>query len=172
MKEQFQLLAEYNALVNADMLKVLDGIPGEMVTRDVGSYYKSILGILNHIMMGDANWLSRLANHFPQLGFLKDSFSKVSVSSPSDAAAKDLNSFRTLRTELDAAIKRAIDAMDEAQFSTVLVFKNPKGIEQRKSVWMSLLHMFNHETHHRGQVSVMLDQLKVENDFSGLAWRF
>jgi uncharacterized damage-inducible protein DinB len=54
----------------------------------------------------------------------------------------------------------------------VLRYQDIRGKQQEKPAWRALLHFFNHQTHHRGQVSVLLDQMSVTNDFSNLIWKF
>jgi len=172
MKEQFMLLAEYNAQTNEDMIKVLATLKPDQLLEEMGSFYHSILSILNHIVGGDVNWLRRFTNHFPQLGFLSGRIDGVAPKAPGELRYHDLQSYRAVRFDLDVVIKLAMENLAEEEFHEVLVFKNLQGAEMRKTVWLGCLHMFNHETHHRGQVSLALDQMKVDNDYSGLAWRF
>jgi len=52
---------------------------------------------------------------------------------------------------------RFVDELEGSKLSSVIKYKNYKGEDQEQELWKTLLHWFNHQTHHRGQVSVLLD---------------
>jgi len=56
----------------------------------------------------------------------------------------------------------------ESDLEKIISFANAKGEMVNKNVGGSILHMFNHQTHHRGMISIYLDMMKIDNDFSGL----
>ncbi len=172
MKEQVQLLAEYNRRTNEEMEQVLRGVPAEALARDLGSYYHSIMGILGHVALSDVNWLRRFAAQFPALGFITPGLPEAEIRSMSDAGSVGLAGFTGLRATLDRLLAKTYETFREEELSAVLHFTDAKGVTQSKVIWLVALHHFNHATHHRGQVSVMLDQLKIDNDYSGLLWKF
>ncbi len=55
--------------------------------------------------------------------------------------------------------------------NSVINYKNYKGDDVEKEVWKILLQWFNHQTHHRGQISVLLDMIGENNDYSSLLAR-
>ena len=75
------------------------------------------------------------------------------------------------RKELDDVIILFANGMDESKLSSVLKYKNYKGEEIEKEVWKTLLHWFNHQTHHRGQISVLLDLIGIDHDYSSVVTR-
>jgi uncharacterized damage-inducible protein DinB len=79
---------------------------------------------------------------------------------------------KPIRTAVDEAIKQACDLLTEKQYTSILQYKNWDGKEMQKPVWLVLLHMFNHQTHNRGQIALILDQMAVDNDYSGIIGRF
>ena len=50
-------------------------------------------------------------------------------------------------------------------------YKNYKGEDIKKEVWKTLLHWFNHQTDHRGQISVLLDMIEIDHDYSSVVTR-
>ena len=58
MKELFGLLLKYNAQTNAEMIGILEKLSAEQVTGDARSFYGSVLGLLNHILVSDVMWLN------------------------------------------------------------------------------------------------------------------
>jgi uncharacterized damage-inducible protein DinB len=73
------------------------------------------------------------------------------------------------RKALDAVFTRFAEEVTPADLAKPLRFTNYQGVEQEKNFGGLVLHTFNHQTHHRGQVSLYLDILGKKNDFSGIA---
>ena len=61
-----------------------------------------------------------------------------------------------------------IDELAESELEKTISFANMKGETVSKNVGGSILHLFNHQTHHRGMISLYLDMMGIDNDFSGL----
>ncbi len=172
MKEIFLLLADYNSLTNREMIGILEKLPAEKLTQDAGSFYKSILGLVNHIMLSDLTWLERFARPWPELESVKKRLPAIKFQKLTDLVWNSLEACKAARLELDETIRRAFRTIEDGHYEEVLSYKNFRGEEQNKIAWRAFLHMFNHQTHHRGQVALLLDQFKVENDYSNLIWMF
>jgi uncharacterized damage-inducible protein DinB len=172
MKELFQLLAEYNAVTNLEMIGILEKLPPEKLAQGVGSFYGSILGLINHILVSDVIWLERFAQQFPELAFVKPRLPALKMQKWTDIVWNSLADYWTARRDLDDAIKLVFQAVSDGHYGAELSYQNIRGVEQRKIAWRAFLHFFNHQTHHRGQVAVLLDQFQLENDFSNLIWKF
>jgi uncharacterized damage-inducible protein DinB len=169
MKKIFTTFALYNRKANESMFAIFEKVPEENLSKDVGTFFKSTLGVAAHIVQSDANWLKRFGASFPAYasvsGGALDRFNEAAVKEATAAGSKKLFA---LRKDLDAVIERFAAELREEDFEKPLVFKNMKGEEQRKVFWPAILHMFNHATHHRGQIADILDRSGVSNDFSGL----
>ena len=70
IKDLLITLAKYNRITNSEMLEILKDLRPEKLTDDVNSYYKSIMGILNHLLLADINWLRALGNTIPELNYI------------------------------------------------------------------------------------------------------
>ena len=68
----------------------------------------------------------------------------------------------------DETISQLIGEIDENQLNSAVKYKNFKGDEVEGLLWKILLQWFNHQTHHRGQISVLLDMIDVKNDYSSM----
>ena len=172
MKELFQLLSKYNAQANAEMMGVLEKLPAEQITKDVHSFYGSILGLLNHILVSDVFGIKRFRKQFPELEPINPKLPTFRMEGWKDIIWPSLAVLKPLRTAVDEAIKQACDLLTEKQYASILQYKNWDGKEMEKPVWLVLLHMFNHQTHNRGQIAVLLDQMAVDNDYSGILNKF
>jgi uncharacterized damage-inducible protein DinB len=172
MKELFELLAEYNEKTNREVLAILGAQPPELASRPGGAYHGSILGVLNHVLQADVIWLERFAHQFPELGFLPPALPVFKLGSLKDVVWDSLPVFQPVREKVDGLLRRAVRELPPARYPEVLEYRNIKGEAQRKVIWRALLHVFNHQTHHRGQAAALLDRFGVDNDFSNLIWKF
>ncbi len=172
MKETFLLLADYNAKTNREMLEVLDKVPAGKLTEKNGLFFESIAGTLNHLLQADVLWLERFAANVPELADVASKLPAVKPKDPKGPAFADLPAFSKTRAAADEAIGEAMRLFPEGRYGSTLVYRNIKGEEQKKIAWQAVLHFFNHQTHHRGQVAAALDQIGVQNDFSNLIWKF
>lgn len=169
MKDALQLFAEYNGYANRAMHKVLQGVePPALLSEDRHSFYGSIIGLLNHVLVSDLVWLSRFKHHFPSIRALDHDRLPFTPESFSQILYEDLEQFREARIEIDELIAAFVDELQEETLASQFTYTNSKGVERTLDLGGSLLHMFNHETHHRGAVAQILDELDVENDYSNL----
>ncbi len=172
MKELFQLLSKYNAKANAEMIGTLGKLPAEQITRDVKSFYGSIIGLLNHILATDVLWLKRFRKSYPELAVINPKLPDFRMEGWKDIIWPSLAVLKPIRTAVDEATQQACDLLTEKQYASIIEYKNWDGKMLQKPLWLVLLQMFNHQTHNRGQIAVILDQMGVENDYSGILEKF
>jgi uncharacterized damage-inducible protein DinB len=172
MKEPFQLLSKYNAQTNAEMMGILEKLSPDQITKDVGSYYGSILGLLNHMLVADALWLKRFCKQFPALDAIKSKLPTFHMEGWKDIIWPSLADLKPVRSAVDEAIQQAFELLSEKDYGSIMEYKGWDGKDMRKTTWLVFLHFFNHQTHNRGQIAVILDQMAVENDYSGIVNKF
>ncbi len=172
MKELFQLLSQYNTKANEEMMGVLGKVPAEQLTKDVGSFYGSILGLLNHILVSDVFGIKRFFKQYPELEKTRDKLPTFRMEGWKDIVWPSLAVLKPIRTAVDEAIQQACELLTEKQYAEILHYKNWDGKEMQKPSWLVSLHMFNHQTHNRGQIALILDQMAVKNDYSGILEKF
>jgi uncharacterized damage-inducible protein DinB len=172
MKDQLQFLAEYNRKTNLELLAILEREDPAISFRQTGAYFKTILGTLSHILLSDIVWLGRLVSRDENLAATVGALPVVDPPEVIDRTWRDLAVFRAARQVADDCYAKLIRALPEDRLTEIIHYKNLKGEAQAKPWWIILLHLFNHATHHRGQVATLLDQAGVTNDFSGLAPKF
>ena len=172
IKELFELLVKYNKLTNQDMVKILEGLEPDKLTENLGSYYRSILGILNHYLLADIGWLRVLGTHISSLDFVAPLLERFPSGRPlpNQLHWATLDEYKSVRIEIDAIMERMIKSIPTTQYKDILKIEGRRGTSEY-IIWRILLHLFNHQTHHRGGVAVLLDQIKVENDYSNLLWK-
>jgi uncharacterized damage-inducible protein DinB len=150
------------------MFAILAQLPAERLAEDVGSYYKSILAILNHVYGSDCIWLSRMRPSRPGIAALQDPQLDHEPVWPTVDLFSDFAALRSAREKLDALMESLAGELSEVDLESVLDYRNSRGERHRYVFWQALMHMFNHGTHHRGQIAEILDQFGVSNDYSNL----
>lgn len=156
---QLALQARYNQWMNDKLYQAAARLPPEAITRNMGAFFGSLLGTLNHIVVADTLWLQRYRQHpagFAALQALQD----MAVPSALDGLLFDnLAALSTRRQLLDDVIIALCDALQDADLEHTLAYHNTRGVAQCKNFYALLLHFFNHQTHHRGQATTLLSQL-------------
>ena len=171
MKTQFQALARYNGSVNQSIIELLKPLEKEKVMMKTKAYYPSIFETLLHNLFGDLNWLKRLGGVFKESKALSNRMVSSDQKALRQEFEADYTKFFQYRKEADTVIVQFVNELDEAKLNSVIKYKNHKGEDQEQELWKPLLHWFNHQTHHRGQISVLLDMVGVDHDYSSLLTR-
>ncbi len=140
-------MARYNAWQNASLYAAADTLDEDARQADRGAFFGSIHGTLAHILWADTVWMARLSDWEAPDGGLSDS--------PSYGGRwPDLAGARHAADDRLAAwsdtLRLADIGGDLAWFSGAL------GADVARSRPLCIAHMFNHQTHHRGQVHAML----------------
>ncbi len=158
----FQYMANYNQRLNTQVYEAAEQLSSEELAKDMGAFFKSILGTLNHILVGDLFWLKRFAaiESFTTLQALKN-FPKPSKLN--QILFEDFQQLKQTRVQLDSLISEWLhtNACD-ADFQQNLTYKNSKGEASTRNFGELLHHLFNHQAHHRGQVSTLLNQKGID----------
>ncbi len=168
MKEYLSLLADYNAYVNREVYAIVAKIPAAERTKDVGSFHKSIFGVLAHIYGSDVGWLRRFKEYVGPFKALAIPELEGPPHQWGVPMFKDFESMHAKRPALDAVIKQFVAEIPEESLAKVFSYPNYLGQKRTIAFGQALLHFFNHQTHHRGAVSEILDEMKITNDYSGL----
>lgn len=145
--EHVRLMARYNIWQNGSLYAAADGL-GEAARRlDRGAFFGSIHGTLCHILWGDRIWMSRFAGwEKPAIGG-KDSPGLI----------QDWNDLKAARREMDARLLNWAEALQPAWLEGELEwFSGATNRTLSRPRWMLVAHLFNHQTHHRGQAHAML----------------
>ena len=144
-----QRMARYNRWQNENLYGVADTLSDAERRRDRGAFFGSIHATLNHLLWADRVWMSRLAATPRTDGGIPQSVSLYA----------DWNDLKRERGAFDAVVLDWADRLDTASLAGELTwYSGAIKAEVRKPKWLLVTHMFNHQTHHRGQVHCMLTQ--------------
>ncbi|MBA3506239.1 MAG: damage-inducible protein DinB [Betaproteobacteria bacterium] len=152
-------LTAYNRWMNERLYDCCAKLSEEERQRDVGAFFKSIHGTLNHLLLGDRVWLGR----FTRVPFV--------VKSLDQELYADFDELRMERDATDAAIAQWASSLSEDDLASELSYTSIVNPESRRCpLWFAVAHFFNHQTHHRGQVTTLLAQHGIDPGVTDLLW--
>ncbi len=142
-------MAAYNRWQNGSLYAAAGAISDSERKRQRGAFFGSIHGTLSHILWGDQLWLSRFTS-------TADSPPAVSAMAETAELHPDWDELVAARNVCNDAIAAWAENMDPAWLDGEMTWTSALGREFSQPKWLLATHMFNHQTHHRGQVHAML----------------
>ncbi len=144
----FERLSRYNAWANERLYDACGQLAEAELKAPRRAFFGSILATLNHILVGDRIWMSRLAG-----GTLVLPLNKILYG--------DFAPLRAARRQQDKLLIELVGGVAANRLDEKLRYQNTKGEAFATPYRLVLGHLFNHQTHHRGQVHDMLSQTAV-----------
>ncbi|PSJ61047.1 DinB family protein [Kumtagia ephedrae] len=148
MKQHFQMFAAYNRWANQRVYDAVAELTAEEFSRDTGAFFTSAMGTLNHLLATDRIWMKRFTGE-------GDAPARLDA-----ILHRDFAPLRKARIAEDDRIVGWIAGLGEEQFAgrfTYITATDVRTISQRLAP--ALAHLFNHQTHHRGQMHTILTGL-------------
>jgi len=161
-----RLLARYNTQANAEMNRILAALPDSDWEKDQGGYFSTLRSLTGHLYTADVVWLVRFTAHRPFRTVKGAPFDFPPSFSEPPFGGRD--EYLKLRPALDASLEAFAAELTDADLAADLSYRDSRGNASTKNLGGLVLHLFNHQTHHRGQISMLLDQAKVANDYSNI----
>jgi len=163
-KDIFVLFGKYNKTVNQKMNEVIKTLSKEEWDKNLGGFFKSVRGLCSHLYICDFNWLKRFS-HLRDFDLFKESFFAREPYSFKEILFADMNEYFTSRPVLDEKIIAFINEVTEKDLDSLLKYKDSEGDTYEKNFGGLVMHSLNHESFHRGMISLYLEMLGRENDF-------
>jgi uncharacterized damage-inducible protein DinB len=158
MKQQFLLMSKYNQWMNKSLFLNLKNMDEKELYGDRGAFWGSAYKTMSHVFTCDLIWLNRFANVQSSYNLSKILSQFPSPTSNTTHYFDTLSALSENRAKLDCVIIDWVSSITDTEFSTNLVYQNSSGTEFSESFASVLLHFFNHQTNHRGQVTTLLSQ--------------
>ena len=148
MKQHFNMYAAYNRWANDRVYAEAALLTQEARDRDMGAFFRTITGTLNHILVADRIWLKRFTGG-------GDAPTRLDA-----ILFTEFDQLTAAREKEDQRLQDWVESLDDDALAgriTYMTATDMRTISQRLAP--ALLHVFNHQTHHRGQVHAMLTAL-------------
>jgi uncharacterized damage-inducible protein DinB len=144
-----QRMARYNRWQNENLYGVADALSDDERRRECGAFFGSIHKTLNHLLWGDRAWMSRFTDVPKPQGGIAESV----------LLHPDWEKLKSERTDFDRIIVDWADTVDDSWLAADQTYHSAASKRQwTRPRWVLVTQMFNHQTHHRGQVHCMLTQ--------------
>ena len=151
-----QTMARYNRWMNDKLYAACERLDDGVRKADRGAFFTSIHGTLNHLLWGDQVWMQR----FTQGTALAKTFPKTAMGT---ILHEDWHALAAARQSMDADIELWAETVDagwlERDFSW---YSGITKSTRTRPAWLLVTHLFNHQTHHRGQVTTLLSQHGID----------
>ncbi len=147
------MMARYNAWQNDGLREMIPGIDRDELYRDRGAFFGSIMGTLNHLLWADTLWISRFDGGAGPTVPAKEHFEMTPT--PAVWAAERFR--MDARIRLWAESVSAIDLVGDLTWQAAIDKR-----EYSKPMGLCVVQLFNHQTHHRGQVHAMLTAMGLK----------
>ncbi|WP_298835739.1 DinB family protein [uncultured Roseobacter sp.] len=141
-------MARYNSWQNSQLIPLLESLPVKELTKNRGAFFGSLLETANHLLWGDTMWMSRFD---PSVEKPKADISGSAQIHPT------VGSWAAERFRMDGKIRYWADSLRQLDMTNELSFySSVLDRDVRAPLAPSIVHFFNHQTHHRGQIHAML----------------
>ncbi len=148
MEQHFRMFAAYNRWANERLYAAAADLEDDEYRRDMHAFFSSLHGTLNHLLVTDRIWLYRFTGE----GDAPKALDAI--------LCHELEDLKAARVKEDARILDWVNRLDHAAISgrfTYTTVSDMRTISQRLAP--ALAHLFNHQTHHRGQAHAILTAL-------------
>jgi uncharacterized damage-inducible protein DinB len=149
-KAHFRTMAAYNGWANRRLYEAAGALSQAELDAPRSGFFPSLMKTLNHIMVGDTVWMGRL-----------DGTGHPGVTALDQVLHRDFGSLRTARRAMDERIIAFVEDLADQRLAELLVYHTMAGGPMQTRIDQVLAHVFNHQTHHRGQAHAMLSSADV-----------
>lgn len=152
LRDYAMAMARYNRWMNGKLYDAAATLSDTQRKADRNAFFKSIHGTLNHLLLGDQAWMQRLSGQ------------PVTMTAPDQELFEDFDTLRAAREAMDQTLSdwaAGLDPFVEASRS----FTFTSVVYQRDITMpyvVAVMQVFNHQTHHRGQITTLLSQFGVD----------
>jgi uncharacterized damage-inducible protein DinB len=151
--EYARVMARYNRWMNDKLYAVAEKLTDAGRKEDRGAFFGSIHRTLNHLLLADRVWLGRFTGATLQDGEMGPG----GIRSLDQELYSDFEDLRRERRKTDDEIDAFVATLTDEKLIGNLRYLR-RGVVNEFPLWHAVTHVFNHQTHHRGQVTALLMQ--------------
>jgi uncharacterized damage-inducible protein DinB len=147
--QEMLTLYEYNAWADRRVLEAASALSKDQFTKPLGSSFSSIRDTIVHIYGVEWLWLERFQGRSP-------------AAIPNHREFDDIAKLKARWSEFEHILLDFARGLTQVDLDHVMEYKTMKFGVYNNPLWVSMLHLVNHGTYHRGQVTTMLRQLGAQ----------
>jgi uncharacterized damage-inducible protein DinB len=158
----FRMMAIYNQRMNQQLIGVCEQLSPEQLNQETHSFFSTVMCHWNHILFGDLIMLRRLTdNGVVEVDTLI--LQKLPIAkSVTDQFVNNLENLKSLRAVLDEVYVNITQAFTADCCTHIVKYTTTEGGVIERTVGEFFQHLFNHQTHHRGQLTCVLSQFGLD----------
>lgn len=158
----FRMMARYNQRMNQQLIAVCHQLSYQQMHQDTKAFFPTVMAHWNHILFGDLIMLQRLvASGLVNIDRVKLAELPI-AKAVDDTFVSSLQELETIRTLVDSIYLDITEAMSVASCDEIVRYTTTEGELIERKVGEFLQHIFNHQTHHRGQLTCLLSQFGLD----------
>jgi uncharacterized damage-inducible protein DinB len=170
LKEHVYLMADYNQWMNQKIFEVVGTLSPENLHEDKGAFFGSIFATLNHLVVADTLWLKRFSPLLEEIDAFQPIVTLATPKALDQFVTNNFNDLKDHRQLLDETLLEVASLLTDKQLLQTINYTNNKGVAANKTLFNLLMHLFNHQTHHRGQVTTLLSQSGLDVGITDLVF--
>ncbi|MCA9591353.1 MAG: DinB family protein [Myxococcales bacterium] len=151
--EHARVMARYNRWMNEKLYAVAGELSDTERKEDRRAFFSSIHGTLNHLLLADRVWMGRLTG----VELPEGDLGPGGIRALDQELYADFEELRRERAKTDDEIEAYVASLTPEELAATLRFFR-RGVVNELPRWHAVAQMFNHQTHHRGQVTTLLMQ--------------
>jgi uncharacterized damage-inducible protein DinB len=156
--DYFGRMARYNRWMNTRLMETCSQLSDADRKQPRGAPFGSIHGLWNHLLLADRLWMARFDG------------TPLPYQSLNEEVCSDWDELKTQREHTDDAIDVFLATLDEEKLaSTLRVTAMSTGRQFEMPMWIGLQQLFNHQTHHRGQITALMEQAGLDCGVTDIA---
>jgi len=150
LSSYIQQLYDYNYWANHQVLHTASSLSEDQLHHQQGHSWGSIFAVLKHMLNAEWIWLQRWMGTSPK------NFNETEM-------IQDMKSLQEYWQSLETQMRSFIAGKTEEDLLTEIGYTNTKGKTYRLPLWQMMVHVPNHNTHHRGELAGMLTTMDIEH---------
>ena len=174
MKKLFVSFAKYNEEANRAICSIADKLSNDEREKDRGSYYGSLSSLVRHVLEGTIFLGGMVKAAMPGNAAAQKAFAPAEGLGIPEGTLSE-SQWKSLAGLFAAADKSLVDfvsALPDTDFNAPVALEWYGGNPASVPLYFMLQQITAHNTHHRGQISQIFDELKIDNDYSGINVQF
>jgi uncharacterized damage-inducible protein DinB len=144
--DDIRFLYDYNAWANRRSLDAAAALTMEQFTKPLSSSFSSVRDTLAHIWGAEWIWMERFEDRSP-------------ASLPDVSQFPEISALRTRWRDDEARFNKFVADITQDELNGPHEYRTMKFGQYSNPLWLSIQHLVNHGTYHRGQIATMLRQL-------------